>query len=68
MAQAREVLLEMAEEQEITAERDEWQASIQNHNDKEFSAAFPEQETGTRSLLDASKILLEYGNHDLYIG
>ncbi|MBA2533670.1 MAG: hypothetical protein H0V21_01510 [Rubrobacter sp.] len=67
MAQAREVLLEMSEEQEITAERDEWQASIKKHNDRDFSAAFPEQETGTISLLDASKILLEHGDHDLYL-
>jgi hypothetical protein len=67
MAQAREVLLGMSEEQEITAEGDEWEASIQKHNDQEFSAAFPEQETGTISLLDASKILLEHGDHDLYL-
>ncbi|MGH3146991.1 MAG: hypothetical protein ACRDTR_14445 [Rubrobacter sp.] len=68
MAQAREVLLAMSEEQEITAELDEWQASIRKHNDQEYSASFPEQETGTISLLDASQILLEHGNHDLYIG
>lgn len=68
MAQAREVLLEMSEEQEITAERDEWQATIKKHNDQEFTAAFPEQETETISLLDASQILLEHGYHDLYLG
>lgn len=68
MAQAREVLLEMSGEQEITAELDEWQASIRKHNDQEFSAAFPEQETGIISLLDASQILLEHGDHDLYLG
>jgi hypothetical protein len=34
MAQAREVLLEMSEEQEITAEQDEWQATIKKHNDQ----------------------------------
>ena len=68
MAQAREVLLELSEEQEITAEQDEWQVTIKKHNDQEFSAAFPEQETGTISLLDASQILLEHGDHDLYLG
>ena len=52
MAQAREVLLEMSEEREITAEQDQWEASIKKHNYQEFSAAFPEQETGTISLLD----------------
>ena len=68
MAQAIEVLLGMSGEQEITAESDEWQASIKKHNDQEFSAAFPEHETGTISLLDASQILLEHGDHDLYLG
>lgn len=68
MEQAREVLLGMDEHQEITAESDEWKATIEKHNDQEFSAAFPEQETGTISLLDASKILLEYGDHDLHLG
>jgi hypothetical protein len=67
VAQAREVLLEMSEEQEITAEQDAWQASIKKHNDQEFSAAFPEQETGTISLLDASRILLEHGDSELYL-
>ncbi|MBA3426795.1 MAG: hypothetical protein H0U04_20160 [Rubrobacter sp.] len=67
MAQAREVLLEMSGEQEITAELDEWQASIRKHNDQEFSAAFSEHETGTIRLFDASQILLEHGDHDLYL-
>lgn len=31
--QAREVLLGMGEEQEITAGLDEWKASIKKHND-----------------------------------
>ena len=68
MAQAREVLLGMSEGQEITAEQDEWQASIKKHNDQEFSAAFSEHETGIISLLDASQILLAHGDHDLYLG
>jgi hypothetical protein len=68
MAQAKEVLLEMSEEQEITAEQDEWQATIKKHNDQEFSTEFPEQETGIISLLDASNILLEHGDHDLSLG
>ncbi len=68
MTQAREVLLEMSLEEEISAEQDEWQATIKKHSDQEFSAAFPEQETGTISLFDASKILLEHGHHDLYLG
>jgi tRNA A58 N-methylase Trm61 len=67
VAQARDVMLEMSEGQEITAEQDGWQASIKKHNDVEFTAAFPEQETGTISPLDASQILLQYGDHDLYL-
>ena len=38
--QAREVLTEMDEEQEIMAESDEWKASIKKHNDQEFSVSF----------------------------
>lgn len=67
MAQAREVLMAMEERQEIRAESDEWQATIQKHNDREYSASFADLETGTISLLDASQILLEYGDHDLYL-
>jgi hypothetical protein len=67
VAQARDVLLEMSEEQKITAEQGEWQASIKKHNDVEFTAAFPEQETGTKSLLDASRILLEHGDSELFL-
>ncbi len=66
--QAREVLLGMEEEQEITAELDEWKASIKKHNDYEYSASFVEQETGIITLSDASNILLEHGDHDLYLG
>ena len=66
--QAREVLLGMGEEQEITAELDEWKASIKKHNDQEYSASFADLETGIISLRDASHILLEHGDHDLYIG
>ena len=58
--QAREVLLEMYEEQEITAESDEWRAIIEKHNDQEHSASFADQETGVISLRDASHILLEH--------
>ena len=39
--QAREVLIEMDEEQEITAELDEWKASIRKHNGQEFSVRQP---------------------------
>lgn len=67
MVQAREVLMAMEERQEIRAESDEWQATIQKHNDREYSASFADLETGTISLLDASQILLEYGDHDLYL-
>jgi dsDNA-specific endonuclease/ATPase MutS2 len=67
MERAREVLLGMGEDQEITVELDEWEASVRKHNDQEYSASFPEQETGTISLLDASHILLEYGDYDLYL-
>lgn len=65
--QAREVLLGMGEQQEISAELDGWKASIEKRNDQEYSASFPEQETGIISLRDASHILLEHGDHDLYI-
>lgn len=66
--QAREMLKEMDGEQEITAELDGWRASVKKHNDQEYSASFPEQETGIISLRDASHILLEYGDHDLRLG
>jgi hypothetical protein len=65
--QAREVLLGMGEEQEITAELDEWKASIKKHNDQEYNVSFVDLETGIISLMDASHILLEHGNHDLYL-
>jgi hypothetical protein len=66
--QASEVLNEMDEVQEITAELDEWKASITKHNDQEFSVSFPHYETGVINLWNASHILLEYGAHDLYLG
>jgi len=66
--QAREVLLGMGEEQEITAELDEWKASIKKHNDLEYNVSFVDLETGIISLRDASYILLEHGDHDLYLG
>lgn len=65
--QAREVLLEIDEQQEITAELDEWTASIKKYNDQEFEASFIDHTTGIISLRDASHILLEHGNHDLYL-
>jgi hypothetical protein len=68
LEQAREVLLGMDEEQEITAELDEWKASIKKHNDQEYNVSFVDLETGIISLMDASHILLEHGDHDLYLG
>jgi hypothetical protein len=65
--QAREVLIEMDEEQEITAELDEWKASITKYNDQEFSVSFADYETGIINLWNASHILLEHGDHDLYL-
>src|SRR5918994_967655 len=65
--QAREVLNEMDEEQELTAELDEWKASITKHNDQEFSVSFADYETGIINLWNASHILLEHGDHDLYL-
>ena len=67
LEQAREVLLGMDEEQEITAELDEWKASIKKHNDQEYNVSFVDLETGIISLMDASHILLEHGDHDLYL-
>jgi hypothetical protein len=66
--QAREALTEMDVDREITAELDEWKASIKKLNDLEFSASFPDYETGIINLWNASHILLEYGDHDLYVG
>jgi hypothetical protein len=65
--QAREVLIEMDVEQEITAELDEWKASIKKHNDQEFSVSFADYETGIINLWNASHILVEHGDHDLYL-
>ncbi len=67
MEQAREVLLGMGEDQEITVELDEWEASVRKHNDLEYSVSFTHLETGIISLLDASQILLEYGDYNLYL-
>lgn len=47
--QAREVLLGMNEQQEITAELDERVSSIKKHNDQEFSADLVDHETGGTS-------------------
>jgi hypothetical protein len=66
--QAREALTEMNVDQEITAELDEWKASIKKLNDQEFSVSFADYETGIINLWNASHILLEYGDHDLYVG
>ena len=65
--QAREVLPEMAEQQEITATSDEGKISIKKHGDHEFSVRFVDHETGIISLRDASHILLEHGGHNLYL-
>ncbi len=37
-------------------------------DDQEYSVEFADLETGIISLLDASYILLEHGDHDLYLG
>lgn len=68
MERAREVLQEMDEQQEITAELDEWTASIKKFNEQEFEASFIDHTTGIISLRDASHILLEHGDQDLYLG
>jgi len=65
--QAREALIEMDVGQEITAELDEWRASITKHNDQEFSVSFADYETGIINLWNASHILLEHGDHNLYL-
>jgi len=65
--QAREALTEMDVGQEITVELDEWKASITKHNDQEFSVAFADYETGIINLWNASHILLEHGDHNLYL-
>ena len=65
--QAREVLIEMDEEQDITAELDEWKASITKHTDQEFSGSFADYETGIINLWNASHILLRHGDHNLYL-
>ena len=48
-------------------ELDEWKASITKHNDQEFSVSFADYETGIINLWNASHILLEHGDHDLYL-
>jgi hypothetical protein len=65
--QAREVLIEMDEEQEITVELDEWKANIKQHDDQEFSVSFADYDTGIINLWNASHILLEHGDHNLYL-
>jgi hypothetical protein len=65
--QAREALIEMDVGQEITVELDEWEASITKHNDQEFSVSFADYETGIINLWNASHILLEHGDHNLYL-
>jgi hypothetical protein len=65
--QARETLTEMDVGQEITAELDEWKATITKHNDQEFSVSFADYETGIINLWNASHILLEHGDHNLYL-
>ena len=65
--QARDTLIEMDVGQEITAELDEWKASITKHNDQEFSVSFADYETGIINLWNASHILLEHGDHNLYL-
>ena len=65
--QAREVLIEMDEGQEITAALDEWKANIKKHDDQEFSVSFADYDTGIINLWNASHILLEHGDHDLYL-
>ncbi len=66
LEQARELLLGMDENQEVTASSDRRSVSIKKHNDHEFDASFPDLETGIISLRDASHILLEHGDQDLY--
>jgi hypothetical protein len=65
--QAKEALIEMDVGQEITVELDEWEASITKHNDQEFSVSFADYETGIINLWNASHILLEHGDHNLYL-
>jgi hypothetical protein len=65
--QAKEALIEMDIGQEITVELDEWEASITKHNDQEFSVSFADYETGIINLWNASHILLEHGDHNLYL-
>jgi hypothetical protein len=65
--QTREVLIGMDEEQEITVESDEWIASIKKQYDQEFTVSFADYETGIINLWNASHILLEHGDHDLYL-
>lgn len=68
LERARKVLIEIEDGQEIRVEsEDEWEASIKKRNDQEFAVAFVDHETGIISLRDASHILLEHGNYDLYL-
>lgn len=68
LEQARELLLGMEEQQEITTGTDEQGVSVKKHSDHEFGASLPDLETGVISLRDASHILLEHGGRELYLG
>ena len=65
--QARETLVGMDEGRELTATSDEGSINIKKHSDHEFSAELAEHETGIISLRDASHILLEHRDHELYL-
>lgn len=68
LEQARELLLGMDEQQEITTGTDEQGVTIKKHGEQEFGVSLPELETGVISLRDASHILLEHGGRELYLG
>ncbi len=59
----------MGELQEFTGELEGWEASIEKRNDQEYNVSFLEQQSaGLISFRNTSHILLEYGEHDLYVG
>lgn len=67
LEQAREILNEMQDGQEISAESGESEMSLKKHNDHEYAASLPDLETGIISLRDASHILLEHGDHEMQL-
>ncbi|WP_119066167.1 hypothetical protein [Rubrobacter indicoceani] len=67
LEQARKVLNETSDGQELHVGPGDPEVSITKHSDHEYVASLPEMETGIISLRDASHILLEHGDRELQL-